>query len=164
MGKSVRTTTAWGGLLVWASTSCGCRFLVLVCHWRMNDRINNLFLFSFVIEEYMHLGYRLCSSRKQQSRFVEFAASETTCRRRTSNADECDEGRKKKKKKRLQRENFNLILKWAFLCWAVISKASLIFKLYRSSEVFRGFKLPWRQEESAALNLELCSSNVCNDG
>lgn len=59
----------------------------------------------------LHLGYRLCSSRKRQSWFVEFAAAETTSRRRTSNADECDEGEKEKKEKRLQRETFQLDFK-----------------------------------------------------
>lgn len=40
MAKCVRTTTACG--------SCRCTFPARVCHWRMNERINTVFLLSFI--------------------------------------------------------------------------------------------------------------------
>lgn len=66
-------------------SSCRCRFLANVCDWRMNDRINTLFLFSFVMVEYTYsfmlwaieiivLVCGVCCIRETTRRYVSAAA------------------------------------------------------------------------------------------
>lgn len=151
MWKRVRTTRAWGARSAPLS-AVGADFLPRVCHCRMNDRINNIFLLPVVMEDVREhtrdsWAPQSAAAGGEGLGFCSLSVMQHT----TSNTNQCDKDEEEEEEGRggvAKGKHFSLILKRALHCCAIISKAWHRFKCYRSSEGFRRLVLPgwWRGE------------------